>query len=630
MAKPSQAFWSYARGLLRYPRALTGAIVMAFVSAGSLGAGLLGAKPILDIILGDPANPRDLTYLARSLNDRMLASGSSLRIPDGVIEALPIGPFTAAVWLLAGIFVLSLLGACANFLHTYFSLTIVQRVVTNLRRHAFAHALKLPVRDVVTAGVSDILTHVQGDTQNLGQGFNAMLSKALAQITKGIGALFAAFWLDWRLAGIGILMTPILYHAVRKLGKKIRRASRSAMENSQRLQLMSWESLAGLRVVKVYTTERFESGRFNRMNTRVMRDNNHIRTARALASPVTEVLSLVILGSLGLIAIKAIIDGHLDPKDFALTLGSLAVAGAALKPLTGIINDIQASYASADRLQQFFARPLEPGHDPALPRIARHTRSVEFKDISLTYAGAARPALRAIDLSIPAGATYAFVGPNGCGKTTLLSLVPRLFDPDQGAVLIDGTDIRGVNVRSLRRQIGIVTQDTVMFRTSVARNIAYGSPGAGRDAIIAAAKQARAHDFVERLPDGYDTVLAEGGHSLSGGQRQRLAIARAILRNPALLILDEATSMIDAESEHKIAEAISEFAKSRTCLVVAHRLSTVLAADRIVVLDDGRIVDVGRHSELLVRCDLYQRLVRGQLIAQEPPAGEATPATVES
>jgi ATP-binding cassette, subfamily B, bacterial MsbA len=330
-------------------------------------------------------------------------------------------------------------------------------------------------------------------------------------------------------------------------------------------------------------------------------------------------------------------------------LGSLGIAGASLKPLTGILNDIQQSAGAAARLREVLALESEPGHGNRLPVLARHQKSIEFENVSLTYPGGGAPALTSISLKIAHGQTVAFVGPNGSGKTTLLALVPRLFDPDDapataapelqlpaltsdatgpicagGRVLIDGHDIREYSVRSLRRQIAVVTQETVLFKGTIRSNIAYGAGNVDDARITDAARRARAEEFIKEKPGGYDSLIGENGSGLSGGQRQRLAIARAILRDPAILILDEATSMIDADSESKIAEAIADFvsgrknaeggrASSRTCLIVAHRLSTVVNADRIVVMDAGRIVDQGTHRELLGRCPVYRLIARTQL-----------------
>jgi len=340
-----------------------------------------------------------------------------------------------------------------------------------------------------------------------------------------------------------------------------------------------------------------------------------VRLARALASPLVEVLALFALGMLSLIASKAIIDGKVEVEVFIATLIALGAAGASLKPLTGLINEIQASSAAAQRLAELLESEPETGHNTRLPKLARHAESVEFDRVRFTYPGANHAALRDVSLRVRHGERVAIVGPNGCGKTTLLALVPRLFDPDPGEhgapggrVMIDGCDIRDYSVRSLRRQIGVVTQETIIFHGTIAGNIAYGAEGATPDRVEAAARKARAHEFISRLPQGYNTVVGEQGLTLSGGQRQRIAIARAILRDPAILILDEATSMIDGESEARIAEAIGEFSIERTCLLVAHRPSTLRSADRIVVMEEGKVVDQGTHEELIGRSGVYRQL----------------------
>jgi ABC-type multidrug transport system fused ATPase/permease subunit len=339
-----------------------------------------------------------------------------------------------------------------------------------------------------------------------------------------------------------------------------------------------------------------------------------------LASPVVEVLSIIALGGLSLLAAKAVIDGKLAFPQFLGAIGALFAAGASLKPLTGLLNDIQGASGAAARIQELMQARPEPGHDSTLPRLPRHHESIEFRNVTFTYPGAMRPALDRVRLKIVHGQRIAVVGPNGSGKTTLLALVPRLFDPnpDSGGIFIDGQDIRTVSVRSLRRQVGVVTQETVLFRGTIRSNIAYGAEDFTEDKIIAAARRARAHDFIAALPQGYDTPVGEQGLTLSGGQRQRIAIARAILREPSILILDEATSMVDADSEAKIAEAIAEFSHGRTCLIVAHRLSTVINADRIIVMDAGRVVDDGVHAELMQRCPAYRLIAENQLVKGDP------------
>lgn len=618
-------FWGFAKRMLRYPGLLTAAGLCAILSGGSLGAGLIGAQPVLSAILSREG--KGLPELAAGWNAKGVLAG---KIPASVIEALPPGPFTALVWIMAALGVLTVIGAAANFLHAYLSLTVVNRTVTEIRREAFHRVLRLPLGLVLQGGdgptgggASDSISRIINDTGQLGQGLTALISKAVSQIAKGIGALIAALVVDWRLTCIALLIAPILFTIIRRLGKKIRRYSKKALASQGELYLAATESLQGLRVVKVHSAERFEAGRFHRINKRAMYELNKVRTARALASPLVETLSIFVLGTLVLIAGKTIMDRHMEPDEFLAALVALGAAGAALKPVTGLINDVQQSAAGADRLRDLMESPPEPGHDARLPKLATHRQSIEFRNVTLTYPRAARASLNQVNLTVRHGERVAVVGPNGCGKTTLLALIPRLFDPDvegsngggaQGCVLIDGQDIRTVNLRSLRRQVGVVTQETVLFKRSVRGNITYGASGVSEEQMISAAKQARAHEFISRLPNGYDTEVAEQGTSLSGGQRQRIAIARAILRDPAILILDEATSMIDAESEAQINAAINEFSQGRTTLIVAHRLSTVLSADRIVVMDQGRIVDSGNHADLLGRCDVYRQLARHQLL----------------
>jgi ABC-type multidrug transport system fused ATPase/permease subunit len=590
------------------------AVVMALISAGSLGTGLVAVAPVLGNILDpDPLKGQNLPSLLNKLNALALVHG---RISQGWIDSLPATPFSAVVAIISVLGVLTVFGGTANFLHVFLSMTVVQRTVANIRREAFHRVLRLPLKDIVVGGAADKVSRIIGDTASLENGFTSLLSKALAQLTKGIASGIAALLIDWKLTLSALIIAPPLFTIIRKLGKKIRRASRSALASQASLLGAANEALQGLRVVKVHTSERYEAGRFHTLNKKVMGEVFRARTARALSTPVVEVLTTIVFGALFLVAAKKVIKQEWQREDVLACLGALFAAGASLKPLTGLMNDIQVSSGAAARIKEMMDATPEPGHDAKLPRIARHKETVEFRGVTFTYPGAAKPALRGINLKIRHGERIAVVGPNGSGKTTLLALVPRLFDPDSagGGVYIDDADIRGVSVRSLRRQIGVVTQETVLFRGTIRGNIAYGAEDATQERIEAAARRARAHEFIAALPQTYDTVVGDQGLTLSGGQRQRIAIARAILREPAILILDEATSMIDADSEAKIAEAIAEFSAGRTCLIVAHRLSTVINADRIVVMDQGAVVDQGKHAELMTRCAAYRLIAENQLV----------------
>jgi subfamily B ATP-binding cassette protein MsbA len=637
------SFWLFARRMLRYKGTLAAALAFALVSAGGLGVGIAALLPILEALL---RRHDSLERILRSWSE----ATPFLTIPEPWLQRIPDEPFPAVVVVMAGLGVLTLVGGLAQFLHQYLALTVVHRTVTNIRREAFRTVIKLPLKTVVAAGAnkndrqpskrdvvaaaaipsggglsggaSDMVSRIVNDSNALMAGLGALTSRAVTHVTKGIAAfavgLVLAIGIDWKLT-LGVFpVTAILIIVIRKLGKRIRRASRGALQSQAGLYGAAIEAIQGMRVVKVHTTERYEAGRFHRLNKDVLKEMFRVRTARAISSPLMEVLSLFLLGGMVLVVTKRITDQQLDPAQFLLAMGALFMAGTTLKPLTGLVNDIQGSAAAADRLRELLDMEPEPGHGADLPKLPRHAESIVFENVTFTYPGAESPALTGVELRVAHGETVAVVGPNGSGKTTLLALVPRLFEPDSGRILIDGRDITEVSVRSLRRQIGVVTQETVIFKGSIRFNIAYGAEGVTEDRVTDAARRARAHEFIVEKPQGYETVVGEQGQSLSGGQRQRVAIARAILRDPAILILDEATSMIDADSEAKIAEAVGEFARGRTCLIVAHRLSTVRNADRIVVIDKGRIVDQGTHEALLGRCTVYQMLARHQLLGRMP------------
>ncbi len=617
MAKPlpptSDPFWYFARDLLRYRGLTLAAFGFVILSGVCLSVGLLGAAPVMNAILGKNQN---LQLLASGINTQLADRVPWLHLPEipaSLIEKLPTDPFASLAWLMGSLCVITILGSFATFMHAYLSLTVVNASTTSVRRRAFHNVLRAPLWTVMQKGASDPISRIVNDSAQLSNGLNVLLSKAVLQVFKGIAALTVALATEWRVTLAALAVTPLMYTIIRKLGKRIKKAANAALQSQAGLYAAASESLGGLRVVKVHTTERLEAGRFHRMNKQMLKELNRVRTARALASPLTEMLSIFLLCGLVLVAGHAILYSGVQGDRFILALGFLAVAGASLKPLTGIINDIQTTQPAAARLKELLDAPGEPGHGVHLPRLARHSHAITFEHVSVAYPGATREALSDISLSIQHGTRVAFVGPNGSGKTTLLGLIPRLYDAKSGRVLIDGTDITTIGVRSLREQIGVVTQETVLFQGTILHNIAYGT-GASLEQVIESARKARAHEFIEKLPQGYQTILSEAGAGLSGGQRQRLSIARAILRNPAILILDEATSMIDAESEAHISEALEEFSRGRTSLIVAHRLSTVLNCDSIVVLEDGMFVDRGTHAQLMQRCDTYQRLARSQFL----------------
>ena len=594
--------------LLRHPWLLAGSVICAIFSAGGLGLGLVSLGPLLRIIL-EGRSKETVAQLISNYNE----SRSGFDIPEGLVELLPAEPFSAVVAIMTGLGLLTVFGATANFLHQFLALEISNRAVAEVRTDVFRHSLSMPLSEVQRRGAAELVSRINKDSVALQGGMLALTSKTVAQLTKGLAAFAAAIWFDWRLTIVALLVAPILASILRKLGRRIRRATRAALEAQEDLLRVSNEAIQGIRTVKPATAEAMAAGRFDAANDAVLREELRVRTARAIASPLIEMLAVFVLIGLAILAARQILEGQMDFDSFMLSLTALAVAGGSLKPLAGLVNDIQAAAAPAERLEELLAIPDEAESASGATSIARHADSIRFRDVRYRYPGADADSLADIDLEIAFGEHVAIVGPNGCGKTTLLGLLPRLFDPTDGVVEIDGQDLRTVRLPELRRQIGVVTQETVMFRGTIRENIAFGQE-ANDAAIRAAAALAHATDFIDALPLAFDTPVAELGTSLSGGQRQRIAIARALLRAPSLLILDEATSQIDAESEEQINAAVAEFRAGRTLVVIAHRLSTVLAADRIVVMEAGRIVGVGTHQELLERCDVYQRLAKTQLM----------------
>ena len=513
---------------------------------------------------------------------------------------------------------LLLLGAylakgAARYGQSYLMAAVGERVIALLRRDLYVHLQGMPLAFFTSRHSAELMARVVTDVNRLARLSSTVLVMAIRQVLMIVALVAVMFVREWRLALIALLVFPFVGLAVRAIGRKLYTINRRAQEKLAELNVLLHEAFSGTKIVKAFGRERHEAGRFDRVNDRLLALALKDHRTDQLTEPLMEVLAaLGIMGALWYGG-HQVISGAMTPGDFFSFIAAVALLYGPVRQLSRIANTVQQSTSSAERVFELLDTPPAIADRPGARVLDGFGRAIVFEGVSFQYAGAEEPALRDVSLTIAKGEVVAFVGMSGAGKSTLMDLLPRFHDVTAGRITLDGHDLRDVTQASLRAQIGVVTQGTFLFSDTILYNIAYGRPDAPFEDVARAARQAYAEEFILACPAGYRTLVGERGVRLSGGQRQRIAIARAFLKNPPVLILDEATSDLDAESEFMVQQALAELMRGRTVLVIAHRLATVRNANRIVVVHEGRLAQVGRHDELLARDGVYRRLYALQM-----------------
>jgi len=506
------------------------------------------------------------------------------------------------------LFVVSVLKSAFNYGQNYLMNYVGNQVITDIRQELFGKLIRLPVpyHDVNTSG--RLVSRVVNDVTLMANAVAGVLKDIFQQGLTFLAMMGVIFYQNWRLAGLSVIVIPLAVFTMVRMGKRLRALAASGQERMGDMASTLQETLSGIRMVKAYGREEAEETRFQQSNRAFLNTTMKAIQVSSLGSSHMEVIGVVGVAAIIWYGGFLVINGSMTPGEFFSFLTAMFMAYTPIRRLSGSNNSIQQALAAAERVFSVLDLKTEQDAERGRLELPRIGQSVTFDDVTFHYDSQAVPALDDINLTIRAGEMVALVGSSGSGKTTMVNLIPRFYEPTAGRILIDGVDIQSYSLRSLRSQMGMVSQDVVLFDDSIRNNIAFGREDATDEDIIQAARLAYAHDFVERLPQGYETVVGEKGVKLSGGERQRLAIARAILRDPPLLILDEATSALDTESERVVQLALANLMENRTTIVIAHRLSTIQRADRIMVLARGSIVEVGTHDELLRRGGQYQRL----------------------
>jgi subfamily B ATP-binding cassette protein MsbA len=544
-----------------------------------------------------------------------MTSGATAMIIQPVLDDIFLRHDQTMLFLLPGaVIIIYFIRGIGRYLASSQMQLIGQMAVRDIRNDLFRHIQTLSLDFFSSTKTGQIISRVTNDVYVIQDSVSIVVYDLIRESMTMVALLGVVYYHNWRLATVALVVIPLSGALIDRLGKKLRVVSRETQEAMADLNAMLVETFTGVRVVQAFGMEKYEVGKFQAVNDVYFGKVRQTIKINELTSPLLE-----FIGAFGIAAIiwyggVMVMEGRTTVGAFFSFIMALFMLYAPVAKLSRVYNKVQQALASAGRIFEIMDERPSIQEKPGAAALAPLARGIEFRGVSFSYGGEA-VALDNVNLDVKKGMVYAFVGPSGAGKTTLVNLIPRFFDVTGGAILFDGIDVRDAAVASLRAQTGVVTQDVFLFNDTIRNNIAYGRAEAPMEEVERAAKAAYAHDFIMNAPAGYDTIVGERGHKLSGGERQRLSIARAIMKNPAVLILDEATSALDTESELMVQKALENLMAHRTTFVIAHRLSTILNADRIVVMDGGRVAERGRHAELIAADGLYKKLFELQFRA---------------
>jgi len=494
-------------------------------------------------------------------------------------------------------------------------------LITDLRNSLYSSVLRRSAAFFQKHSTGTLVSTIVNDVERVQFAMSNVMAEFLQQFFSFVFLVGVVIFKGQGLAWLLLLFVPVIVFSAKKIGMRVRHTTRRGQDKLADIQNILHETITGNRIVKAFSMEAWESARFRKAAQRLFRANLRSVAAAAISSPLMDIFGAVAIALLLLVGREQIVHGRMTPGDFVVFIIAVFKIYDPVRKFSQFYNNFQQAVGASSEIFKFMDVSDEVQEKANAPALLPFSRNISFKDVSFCYEaeGVQREVLRNINMEVKAGEILALVGSSGAGKSTLVSLIPRFFDVSTGSITIDGNDVRDVSLSSIRSQIGVVTQETVLFNDSLRNNIAYGQPSVAQSAIEAAARAALAHDFIMELSAGYDTVIGEKGVRLSGGERQRIAIARALLKNAPILILDEATSALDSESEALVQSALQNLMAGRTVVVIAHRLSTVRRADRIVVIENGAIADIGTHEELVQKLGTYRRLYDLQFIDVEAP-----------